>query len=222
MIVGITPARGGSKGIPRKNIYPLCGKPLIAWTIDDAKRSTLLDRYFVSTEDREIAEISRHYGAEVVDRPASLAGDYTLVIEVLQEILTHIEADVIVILQCTSPVREPDLIDRCIRTYQKSGADCLATGYMSNSYKWGSYTGRRQDFKHHFRFDGSVLVVNADNIRNGDLYGGKRCKFMNVREGTFDIDDEFDVWINEQILRKRTKKSGQVLNSETLQSNKDF
>ena len=64
MILGITPARGGSKGILKKNIKDLCGKPLIAWTIEAAKKSKLLDRYVVSTEDKEIAEIARRYGSE--------------------------------------------------------------------------------------------------------------------------------------------------------------
>ena len=75
MILGVIPARGGSKGVSRKNIKPICGKPLIAWTIEAAKASKLLNRFVVSTEDTEIAQIAERYGAEVLRRPADLATD---------------------------------------------------------------------------------------------------------------------------------------------------
>ena len=77
MILGVIPARGGSKGIPGKNIRPLLGKPLIAWSIEAARNAKLLDRFVVSTEDAGIAEVARRFGAEVVDRPADLAADDT-------------------------------------------------------------------------------------------------------------------------------------------------
>lgn len=105
-ILGITPARGGSKTIPRKNIKEICGKPLIAWTIEAAKKSKLLDRYVVSTENEEIAEISKKYGAEVIDRPKALATDTTPTLPVLQDVLKKIDAEIVVLLQCTSPVRK--------------------------------------------------------------------------------------------------------------------
>ena len=204
MIVGVTPARGGSKGIRRKNIQLLCGKPLIGWTIESAQQSTLLDRYVISTEDPEVSEISHSFGAEVIRRPIELASDDILIVYVLQDLLTHIEADTIVLLQCTSPIRNPDLIDNCIRKFEESEADCLATGYMCKIFELGSFYGRRQDFNPFFRADGSVFVIKADNIRKGDLFGGKREMVINERESTFDIDEEFDLWINEQILMKRS------------------
>ena len=89
MILGVTPARGGSKGVPRKNIRPLCGRPLIAWTIEAAQRSTLIDRYVVSTEDAEIAAVARAEGAEVLERPAELAGDDVATVEVLRQVVTQ-------------------------------------------------------------------------------------------------------------------------------------
>ena len=83
MILGITPARGGSKGIPGKNIKEISGKPLIAWTIEAAKESQMIDRYVVSTEDEEIAEISREYGADVIERAPELATDEATTLSVL-------------------------------------------------------------------------------------------------------------------------------------------
>ena len=84
-ILGITPARGGSKGMPKKNIKVISGKPLIAWTIEAAKEAKVIDRYMVSTEDEEITEISREYGADVVERPPELATDEATTLSILQQ-----------------------------------------------------------------------------------------------------------------------------------------
>ena len=90
MILGITPARGGSKGIPRKNIKEIAGKPLIAWTIEAAKKSKLLDKHLVSTEDDEIASVSRKYGSDVICRPMELATDEASTLSVLQHAIKNI------------------------------------------------------------------------------------------------------------------------------------
>jgi len=205
MILGITPARGGSKGIPRKNIREIAGKPLIAWTIEAALRSDLLDRYIVSTEDPEIARVSKEFGAEVLDRPADLATDKATTLSVLQHALNNIRADIIVLLQCTSPVRHEGLIDRCIRHFIESGADSVATGYMCDLYEWGSYSARRQDLPAFFHDDGNVYVLRADLVRKGDLWGDDMHRIVVSKEQTFEIDDDFDFWINEQILLKMNK-----------------
>ncbi len=203
MILGVTPARGGSKGIPKKNIRQICGKPLIAWTIDAAKQSRLIDRFVVSTEDPEIAKISCQCGVEVVDRPIALASDTATTLSVLQDLLLKIDADIVVLLQCTSPVRSSNLIDFCIEKFKKSGADALATGYLCNLFEWGSYSARRQDLHPYFHDDGNVYVIKSDNIKNGDLFAGKRETLIVDRVCNFEIDDEFDFWLNEQILMKR-------------------
>jgi CMP-N-acetylneuraminic acid synthetase len=203
MILGVTPARGGSKGIFKKNIRPICGKPLIAWTIEAARQSRLLDRFIVSTENAEIAGTSWEWGAEVIDRPAALATDEATTLSVLQDLLTKVKADTVVLLQCTSPVRTPGLIDQCIEKYQKTGADALATGYLCSLFEWGTYSARRQELKEFFHDDGNVYVISAENILKGDLFAGKRETVIVPRECTFEIDDEFDFWINDQILQKR-------------------
>ena len=203
MILGVTPARGRSKSIPKKNIKEICGKPLIAWTIEAAKKSKLLDRYVVSTENREIAEISKQYGAEVIDRPPELAIDEATTLSVLQDVLKKIDADVVVLLQCTSPVRDDGLIDYCISRFLETKTDSLATGFICKEYEWGTYSARRQDLKGFFHNDGNVLITKAELIRKGKLLGNRREKVIIDREQNVDIDDEFDFWLNEQIIKKR-------------------
>ena len=120
MFVGIIPARGGSKGIPRKNIKSVFGKPLIYWSIQAAKKSKLLNKFYVSTEDPEIARISSEFGAPVLKRPENLSQDDSTTMAVLQH---HFQKDLedtkaIVLLQCTSPYRDELLIDDCIKKYK--------------------------------------------------------------------------------------------------------
>lgn len=206
MILAIIPARGGSKGVSRKNIRPCCGKPLIAWTIESAQQSKCLDRLVVSTEDNEIESISRSYGAEVIQRPPSLATDEATTLSVLQHALSVIDAEIVVLLQCTSPVRDEGLIDRCIRKFIEYDADSVATGFISKHYEWGTMQEeRRQDLDGFFYDDGNVYVMKAENIKNGDLFGEKRIQFLTGREENLEIDDEFDFWFVEQVLMKRMK-----------------
>lgn len=209
MILGVTPARGGSKGVPRKNIRPLCGKPLIAWTIEAAKASKLLDRYVVSTEDGEIAKVAKQWGAEVIWRPAELATDEASTLSVLQHVLAHLPSDTVVLLQATSPIRDPGLIDRCVQRFLETESDSLATGFICKYVEYASDRGRqlkRQDIPGFFYDDGNVYIMKADLVREGDRYGGRIERMIMDREHNIDIDDEFDFWLAEQILRRRQNK----------------
>lgn len=203
MILGTTPARGGSKNIPKKNIKMIAGKPLIAWTIEAAKRSRLMDRYVVSTEDKEIARIAKGYGAEVLRRPGELATDDASTLSVLQHALKEISCDIVVRLQATSPIRGEGLIDECIREFIAGGYDSLATGFMCKYVEYGKSNLRRQDMEGFFYDDGNVYVVKAELIRNGDLYGKKLGKKIISRRENIDIDDELDFWVAEKILLER-------------------
>jgi len=206
MILGITPARGGSKGIPRKNIRELCGKPLIAWTIEAAKKSKLLDRYVVSTEDQEIAKVAKRYGAEVIPRPTELATDEATTLSVLQDVLKKVNADTVVVLQATSPIRNDGLIDYCIKRFIDTGADSLATGFISKCVEYGKQNLRRQDIKGFFYDDGNVYVIRAEMIRKGDRFGKKIERVILDHEQSIDIDNEFDFWLAEQVLKRRSKR----------------
>jgi N-acylneuraminate cytidylyltransferase len=205
MILGIIPARGGSKGVPRKNIREICGKPLIAWTIEAAKQSRLLDRFVVSTEDAEIAEVARKHGAEVIERPMELATDEATTIAVLQDVVKKVGADVVVVLQPTSPIRSEGLIDRCIQRFMDSKADSLATGFTCKHREYGTHNLRRQDIGGFFYDDGNVYVIRAGLVRKGDRFGSMIERFHSTREESFEIDDELDFWVVEQILGKRFK-----------------
>ena len=204
--LGVIPARGGSKGIPRKNIKTIAGKSLIVWSIEAARQSKLLDRFVVSTEDPEIADVSRKAGAEVLLRPQELATDTASTLSVLQNILTVIDTENIVLLQPTSPVRESWLIDKCITRFEQTKADNLATGFICKFMEYGSYTKRRQELEGFFYDDGNVYVVKSDLIKKGTMQGDRVEKLEITKEQNFEIDDDFDFWINEQILAKRQKE----------------
>ncbi len=201
-ILGITPARGGSKDIPRKNIKEIAGKPLIAWTIESAKKSKMLDRYVVSTEDEEIARIVRKYGVEVLHRPSELATDEASTLSVLQHLVENIPCDIVVLLQATSPIRRPELIDECIKEFKDNDYDSLATGFICKYVEYGINELRRQDIKGFFYDDGNVYVIKADLIKKGERYGKKLGRKIVSRIENVEIDDEFDFWLSEKILKE--------------------
>lgn len=131
-ILGIIPARGGSKSIPRKNIKPFLGKPLIAWTIKALKESGVCDRVIVSTDDKEIAEVARTHGADVPFlRPPELAEDTTPTLPVLQHAVSWLkekdgyEPDIVVLTQATSPGVQALHIQEGVNLYRSSGADSV-------------------------------------------------------------------------------------------------
>ena len=209
MILGIIPARGGSKGIPRKNIKMIAGKPLIYWTIEAAKKSKLLDRFLVSTEDSKIAKISKKYGAEVVNRPVKFATDEASTLSVLQHVLSKIKAEAVIILQPTSPVRDKSIIDACIKRFQDTKADSLATGFICKFMEYGTYTQRRQDLKGFFYDDGNIYIIKSELIKSGKLVGKNVERIETTREQNIEIDDDFDFCMAEQILLKRMREHRQ-------------
>ena len=202
-VLGITPARGSSKAIPRKNIKDISGKPLIAWTIEAANESKMIDRYVVSTEDKEIAEISREYGADVIERPSELATDEATTLSVLQHAVEKIPCDSIVLLQATSPIRRGGLIDECIREFIDNEYDSLATGFTCKYVEYGKNNLRRQDIEGFFYDDGNIYVTKEDLIERGERYGKKVGRKVISRWENIEIDDEFDFWIAEKILQAR-------------------
>lgn len=199
-ILGITPARGGSKGIPRKNIKPIAGKPLIAWTIESAKRSELIDRYVISTEDAEIAKVSKSLGAEVLERPAKLATDEVSTLDVLKHAVEEIPCDAVVLLQATSPIRRPGLIDECIKEFIDNDYDSLATGFICKYVEYAKNELRRQDIPGFFYDDGNVYVIKAEIIKKGDRHGSKIGRRILTRYENVEIDDMFDFWVAEKVL----------------------
>lgn len=132
-VLGIIPARGGSKGIPHKNMVELCGKPLIQYTFDAVCGSKMLTRCIVSTEDTMIKKYSEEQGFEVIDRPEELATDFTTTASVILYTLDFLKKkenyipEYVMILQPTSPLRESKDIDECIDLIQKKGASSVVS-----------------------------------------------------------------------------------------------
>lgn len=131
-VIAVIPARGGSKSIPRKNLQPLRGLPLIAWTIEIAKTTPEIDRIIVSTDDNEISEISKYYGAEVYKRPEKLATDISLVVDTIRDLYMKLEhegekADIFVLLEPTCPIRPDNLVSLCLSSLVESKSDSIAT-----------------------------------------------------------------------------------------------
>lgn len=202
MILGIIPARGGSKGIYKKNIKMIAGKPLLAWTIDSAKRSKLLDRYIVSTEDEEIRDISQRYGADIIIRPKELSTDDASTLSVMKHAIENIACEVIVLMQPTSPIRKITLIDECIKEFRDNDYDSLATGFICKYKEYGKSDLRRQDIQGFFYDDGNIYVIKAELIKKGDRFGRKIGRKIITRWENLDIDDEFDLWVAERILER--------------------
>lgn len=203
MILGVIPARGGSRGLPRKNLRQFCGRPLIAWSIDAARESRLIDRFIVSTEDAEIAEIAGQEGAEVLPRPAELASDEATTLAVLMHVLEHIPADVVVLLQPVCPIRVDGLVDQAIQRFLDSGADSLATGYSSKAIEWGTHHNLpRQKIPGFFYDDGNVYVHRAEVLREGRWYGERLERMLVEHHYSVDIDDEVDFWAAEAVMTK--------------------
>ena len=119
-VIAVVPARGGSKSVPGKNIRPLGGKPLLAWSIEVARQVSEIDRIIVSTDDAQIASVGREYGAEVYARPAHLATDEALVIDALKDLIQTLRAEGeapewIILLEPTCPLRTADDVRDCLK-----------------------------------------------------------------------------------------------------------
>ena len=223
-ILAIIPARGGSKGIPGKNIKPLAGKPLIAHTIEASLKSKYITRTVVSTEDGRIKEAALAFGAEVVDRPAELAQDVTKTAPVLLQVLDELEKtgykpDITVLLQCTCPLRDEKQIDEAFELFFNSDCDSVfAARPMGVTHAlWrknldGTYEGlydyrhrpRRQDTDLHLPLyceTGATYIIRTDVLKEvKDFIGKKPEVYLNGAIG--DIDALSDFEYAEKALKK--------------------
>jgi len=219
-VLAIIPARGGSKGLPRKNVLPLAGKPLIAHTIDHARQAACVTRVVVSTDDPEIAKISHETGAEVIGRPPEISGDeatsesaLTHVLDSLSEVAGY-TPELVVFLQCTSPIRLPDDIDRAVAKLIEAGADSLVSVVRFQPYIWHVADGRavsssydyrarprRQDKRPEYQENGSIYVFKPWVLcQLGNRLGGKMALYEMDRSTIVDIDAPADFTLCECIL----------------------
>lgn len=222
--VAIIPARGGSKGLKEKNIYPVAGKPLLAWTIQQALASTSIDKVFVSTDSFIISGIAREYGAEVIERPAKLAGDKSSSESAISHALEVIELEyempvsTVVFLQATSPLRKPGDIDAAVEVFRREGADSLIsvtkaddlTLWEPREGKWASVNfdyrnrGMRQDRPTQFIENGSIYIFTPETLATfGNRIGDKLSTYQMEFWQTWEIDtlEEIDL-IEYYLFRK--------------------
>ena len=215
-IIGIIPARGGSKGIPRKNVKELAGKPLIAYTIEQAKGSKYLDEIYVSTEDSEIAKISEKYGAKVTERPMELATDTTTSESVLLHFAEKVDFDILVFFQCTSPLRYSYQIDEAIEKFIEEDADSLLTGFINDRFLWDNCgksinydfrnRPRRQDREWEFVENGSFYITNLETLlTKKNRLGGEIIQYVMPKWMSFEIDEPSDFELIESIMKNKNK-----------------
>lgn len=222
-ILCVVPARGGSKGVPRKNVRPVAGKPLLAWTVEQALAARPAMDVVVSTEDAEIAGVAVEHGASVPFlRPAHLARDETPTEPVVRHALAEARAsgeapDAVVLLQATSPVRLPGTLSRALEQFEATGVDSLVGVVPQSPFVWtdgpeprAAYDvgarPRRQDFapeELRYRETGSLYVTRPwvyDELDN--RIGGRVGLFVMDEVEGLDIDTEHDLEVADAVLRR--------------------
>jgi N,N'-diacetyllegionaminate synthase len=229
-VLSIIPARGGSKGLPRKNIAVLGGRPLIAYSIESALRSKWAGKVVVSTEDIEISKVSRRYGADVLDRPEELAKDESSTISVVMHVLKTLEEDgyvpeVVVLLQPTTPLRTSQDIDAAVDLFMKSDCDSVVSvcemghspywsfedknGYLMPLFGEEYLHMRRQDLPPVYLPNGALFISRPEMLyRAKSFYSSRTLPYIMPPERSIDIDSATDLAEAELILKSQTIKVG--------------
>lgn len=215
-------ARGGSKGLPRKNVLPLGGRPLIAHSIEVAKQVEGVDRLFVSTDDDEIKRIAREYDAEVIDRPEELASDHAPEIEAWRHAITYLKEkgedfDVFLSLPATSPLRNKSDVSACLVALDNNTDVVITVTPASRSPHFNMVSresdgtskilspssgyARRQDAPQAYDITTVAYVVRPEFIfKHNNLFKGKVKSVVVPKERAVDIDDYWDFKFAEVLL----------------------
>lgn len=225
-ILAIIPARGGSKGIPKKNIVPLAGRPLIAWTIEAALKSKYIDKVIVSSDSDEILSIGKQYGAQSIKRPAYLATDKAapepLVFQVMDWLKEkeNYKPDIIVYLQPTSPLRDTKEIDRALETFFRKNCTALISTYElekkylktfilnNKGFLRGSVNNKypfmnRQKLPSIYMPDGAIYIITKSAFaKTGQLFSDKTIPYFMGPGKNTDIDSMNDLKKVEKIIKR--------------------
>lgn len=220
-VIAIIPARGGSKGIPRKNVRLVAGKPMLAHSIEHARGATSVSRVVVSTDDGEIAAVARQYGAEVVERPAEISGDSATSESALLHALDALggDPDLVVFLQATSPMRAPEDVQNAIDTLLREGADSLFSAGPVHGFVWRIQDGAPISLSYDYRSRPRRQDAPEDLIENGSIYvfrpwvlrqfnnrlGGKVAVYRMPAVNSFQIDEPADLDLIEALMATRPK-----------------
>lgn len=221
--VAVIPARGGSKGILRKNLIALCGKPLLAWSILQARGARGIDSIWVTSDDREILAVAEQFGAQPLIRPMEIAGDDASSESAWLHAIDSIERtgaaiDRVIGMQATSPLREPSDLSGALQQYERDGCDSvLSVCEIEDFFIWrvgqnGSLEGvnhdpnnrqRRQDIGKRYLENGSFYIFTPELIRERtNRLGGRIGMFVMAKHKMFQIDTPSDVALCEAIMRE--------------------
>jgi N-acylneuraminate cytidylyltransferase/CMP-N,N'-diacetyllegionaminic acid synthase len=227
-MVAIIPARGGSKGVQGKNIKLLCGKPLIAYTIEAAKAAKRIDRIVLSTDDTDIAQIARAYNVDIpFMRPKELAQDdsrgidtYIYTIDKLNKELNN-HYDEFIVLQPTSPLRMPEDIDNAIELFYKNNANAVIAcvmmphpptwarkinkdGKIENYFNIDIENKNRQEFESAYLPNGAIYILKYSFLTEKyAYYSDKTYAYLMPPERSIDIDTELDFKLAELLIKER-------------------
>lgn len=223
----LIPARGGSKGIKNKNIKSIAGQPLINWTIQEALRSKKVSKVVVSTDSEEIKSIAINAGAEVPFlRPSQFAQDQTSTEAVITHYYTHLREnghsapDAIVLLQCTSPIREKNSIDRYLDEFETGNFDSMLTVAKSHRFHWKNKDQptatydvqnrpRRQDIQEidqaYVETGATYIFKSTGFLKEENRLFGKIGLLISDEKESYEIDDDLDFMICEAILELEKK-----------------
>lgn len=219
-ILAIIPARGGSKGIPGKNIRPLAGKPLLSYTIEHARRTAAINRIIVSTDDSQIGRVAIKYGAEVIWRPSEISGDEATTESALLHALDYLkhtekyEPEIIVFLQATSPLRRQDDIQLALDQFHQEAADSLFSACLLNGFVWRQHGGSIKPFSYDYQNRERRQDAHQDFVENGSIYifkpwvlrecnnrlGGMIAMYEMDTLDSFQVDEPGDLNLIEQLL----------------------
>tara|TARA_B100000795_G_C22778370_1_gene431099 strand:- start:138 stop:854 length:717 start_codon:yes stop_codon:yes gene_type:complete len=219
-VIAIILARGGSKGIPRKNVLDFAGHPLVAWTVIQAKLSKEVDEVYISSDSDEILEIAEKYGAKIIKRPAEISGDSAKSEEAIIHALSILGADqeMIIMLEPTAPLRKAEDIDNCIKMFRKEEWDsCFSGALLQDFLLWKKdKNGNLNSLNYDYKNQGPRQLREPDYVENGAIFvfkpkimvneknrfGGKIGLFPNNFWQSFEIDDPEDWEFVELIFRK--------------------
>lgn len=221
MILAVIPARSGSKSVKDKGIKPLGGRPLMAWSIKAGLACEQIDQVVVSTDSDKYAQLAKFYGAEVINRPAELAGDETPMISVLQQVLSVKNADTIVLLDPTSPFRLVKDIETCLEKINEPKTDSVVTvtevehnpyfimGTVGNNDYWQyplikaeKSVIRRQDAPKVWQLNACVYVIKKAVIEAGKIFTDKTKAVVMPIERSVHIDTKIDFKFAEFLLKE--------------------
>jgi len=227
--LAIIPARGGSKSVPKKNIKNLGGKPLIAWSIEVAKKISVIDKIVVSTDDTEIMEVAKKYDAFVMKRPQELATDDSLVIDTIKYTIEKLKEngetfEYVILLEPTCPFRATEDILKCLKLIEEKQLDSVATFTEASLHPYRAWRINnntaevfidgsipwlpRQKLPKAYQLNGAVYVARIDKIRKESiaLFFGKAGAVIMPKHRSIDIDDSLDFIIAEAILKKQKEE----------------